>query len=96
MMAGLQPCLHIRNTGLKGKQMSAPQTNIEKQKHWHRGPLVGMAAGILFVGLMFLWLTGSLGPDEPDAPVATEQGGVPTVEGISPDATVVPPAPASN
>ena len=76
--------------------MSAPQTNIEKQKRWHRGPLVGMAAVIFFVGLMFLWLTGAFGPDEPDAPVATEGGGIPTVGGVSPDATVAPPAPANN
>lgn len=76
--------------------MSAPQTNIEKQKRWHRGPLVGMAAGIVFVGLMFLWLTGAFGPDEPEAPVATEQGGAPTVGGVALDAPVVPAAPASN
>lgn len=37
--------------------MSAPQTNIEKQKRWHRGPLIGMALVVIFgVGLMFFWL----------------------------------------
>lgn len=73
--------------------MSAPQTNIEKQKRWHRGPLVGMAAGLIFVGLMFLWLTGAFGPDDPAAPVATEQGGAPSAEGISP---APPPPPAAS
>ena len=37
--------------------MSAPQTNLEKQKRWHRGPLVGMAAVVLIVlGLFAGWL----------------------------------------
>lgn len=73
--------------------MSSPQTNIEKQKRWHRGPLVGMAGVLVFVGLMFLWLTGTFGPDEPDAPVATEQGGAPTADGFIPETQVVPVAP---
>jgi hypothetical protein len=76
--------------------MSAPQTNIEKQKRWHRGPLVGMAAVIVFVGLMFLWLTGAFGPDAPDAPIATKQGGAATADAVSPDVPVVPAAPANN
>lgn len=37
--------------------MSAPQTNIEKQKRWHRGPLIGMALAVIFgVGLIFFWM----------------------------------------
>ena len=37
--------------------MSAPQTNIEKQKRWHRGPLIGMALVTIFgVGMIFIWL----------------------------------------
>lgn len=76
--------------------MSAPQTNIEKQKRWHRGPLLGMAAVLIFVGLMFLWLTGAFGPDDPALPVATEQGGAPTVDGSAPAAPAVPAAPANN
>lgn len=35
--------------------MSAPQTNIEKQKRRHRGPLVGMIIVVLAVGLGYLW-----------------------------------------
>lgn len=39
--------------------MSAPQTNIEKQKRRHRGPLVGMVLVTIFgVAMLFFWLTG--------------------------------------
>ena len=37
--------------------MSAPQTNIEKQKRRHRGPLIGMALAVVFgVGLIVYWM----------------------------------------
>lgn len=29
--------------------MSAPETNLEKQKKWHRGPLAGIALALVFV-----------------------------------------------
>jgi hypothetical protein len=36
--------------------MSAPQTNLPKQRRRHRGPLIGLVAVVLFaVGLIF-WL----------------------------------------
>jgi len=38
--------------------MSAPQTNIEKQKRRHRGPLVGMIVVVIAVGLGYLWWVG--------------------------------------
>lgn len=38
--------------------MSAPQTNIEKQKRRHRGPLIGMIVVVLAVGLGYLWWVG--------------------------------------
>ena len=39
--------------------MSAPQTNIEKQKRWHKGPLIGIALVTLFgVSMVFIWLMG--------------------------------------
>ena len=38
--------------------MSAPQTNIDKQKRRHRGPLVGMAVVVTFVGLLLFWWLG--------------------------------------
>lgn len=37
--------------------MSAPRTNLEKQKRRHIGPLIGMAVVVLFgVVLMVYWL----------------------------------------
>lgn len=37
--------------------MSAPQTNLEKQRRRHRGPLIGMALVAVFgVGLIAYWL----------------------------------------
>lgn len=47
--------------------MSAPQTNIEKQKRKHKGPLIGMAVGVLFALGMLVLLIGYV----------TDKGGVP-------------------
>ncbi len=33
--------------------MSAPQTNLERQKRRHRGPLIGMIAVVAFALLLF-------------------------------------------
>ncbi len=34
--------------------MSAPRTNIETQKRWHRAPLIGMTVVVVFaLGLLF-------------------------------------------
>ena len=53
--------------------MSAPQTNIEKQKRWHRGPLIGMAAVAIFgVGLIFFWLMDE--SSNGDSPTKTPEG----------------------
>lgn len=87
--------------------MSAPETNITTQKKRHRGPLVGMAIGLLFVaGLIIFWPSGdsttALTPAEFDA--MTESANVPAVDAQtgSPDnsipaldsgsAVVTPPA----
>lgn len=58
--------------------MSAPQTNIEKQKRWHKGPLIGMALVTLFgVAMLFFWLMGEAangkkpGDPQPAAPETT-------------------------
>lgn len=40
--------------------MSAPQTNLEKQKRRHRGPLIGITLGLLFVAGIFLWMFGTV------------------------------------
>lgn len=40
--------------------MSAPDTNLEEQEREHRGPLLGMAAAVIFAfilgGLLGAWL----------------------------------------
>lgn len=38
--------------------MSAPQTNIEKQKRWHKAPLIGIAAVVLFGLAMLIGVFG--------------------------------------
>lgn len=49
--------------------MSAPRTDIEKQKRWHRAPLIGMALAVLVgVGSIFLWLTREVADSNPPAP----------------------------
>jgi hypothetical protein len=35
--------------------MSAPQTNPEKQRRRHRGPLIGITLVLIFVALIFVW-----------------------------------------
>lgn len=46
--------------------MSAPSTDIEKQKRWHRVPLFGMALAVLIgVGSVFLWLTQEVAESDP-------------------------------
>ncbi|MDN5786975.1 hypothetical protein [Pseudorhodobacter sp.] len=34
--------------------MSAPQTNLEKQKRWHRGPLLGIILAVAAALLLFV------------------------------------------
>ena len=63
--------------------MSAPQTNIEKQKRWHRAPLIGMVVVVVFgVAMIFFWLmhessqSGKV-PEGVGAAVPTENTGKP-------------------
>lgn len=36
--------------------MTAPDSNLKKQKRRHRGPLVGMAVAVAVAGALLLWL----------------------------------------
>jgi hypothetical protein len=64
--------------------MSAPQTNIEKQKRRHRGPLIGMVLVTIFgVAMLFFWLTGEAadgnkpGDAQPAVPQTTSSEAAP-------------------
>lgn len=74
--------------------MAAPQTDIEKQKRWHRGPLIGMALVVVFgVGLIAYWLIDeSANRVEPDPTPAIQGQDVPADN--APAATA--PAPAQD
>jgi molybdopterin-guanine dinucleotide biosynthesis protein A len=67
-----------RHSAGKGKIMSAPQTNIDRQKRRHRGPLIGILAGLAFVAILFFFYLGDTAtPDEsllnePTAPVTSQ------------------------
>ena len=58
--------------------MAPHDTDIPKEVRRHAGPLIGMAAAVLFgVGLILWWAAGSLSgngdvPNAPDSPAATE------------------------
>lgn len=76
--------------------MSAPKTNLQKQKRRHWGPLLGIAIVLIAATILILWLLGHLADtDTPEtAPVPAveeEEGGLPAggqaVTPTSPDAT---------
>lgn len=72
--------------------MSAPRTNIETQKRWHRGPLVGMVVVVIFALGLFLALMVTVADD--GRPVDNGEGQIngATGESVAPtaeDPTVV-------
>ncbi len=71
--------------------MSAPHTDIEKQRRRHRGPLIGMALVVVFaVALIFFWwgdLASKTAPRTPNDATTLQQAD-PSVE--------VPDQPAAN
>ncbi|UWQ16244.1 hypothetical protein [Jannaschia sp. M317] len=43
--------------------MSAPDTNLDRQKKRHAGPLIGIGAGVVFAGiLIFVYVTSLAEP----------------------------------
>lgn len=68
--------------------MSAPDTNVEIQRRRHRGPIIGITAGLVFV--LLLTLGAFIWPGIPlDQQAAT--GGVPT-EAVEGDAVTGGPS----
>lgn len=57
--------------------MSAPQTNLEKQKRRHWAPLLGMALVTLFgVGIILYWLGEEVAESDPQSPAGIDAGTV--------------------
>lgn len=73
--------------------MSAPNTNLEKQERRHRGPLIGITAGLLFVAVLLFGYIFFIATPEVDTPDTTPPGeAVPTP---SPDPQInAPPSDA--
>lgn len=66
--------------------MSAPRTNVEKQKSRHRPALIGIAVAVVLGGLFFLLNMGAAvdddgpfleGVDNDDVPAFTEENPAP-------------------
>lgn len=77
--------------------MSAPQTNIEKQKKRHWAPLIGMALAALFGVLLILyWIGEEVAGSDPERPAegTTSQPTAAPNEVIPPDAQQGRPAPS--
>lgn len=52
--------------------MSAPRTNLEKQRRRHWGPLLGMALVTLFaVAVIVYWLAEEMAQSDPPSPAGT-------------------------
>ena len=62
---GASVALHVRF--LERNEMSPPDINLERQKRRHRGPLIGMALGLVVaVGLVVFWaMRENAAPPEP-------------------------------
>lgn len=65
--------------------MSAPQTNIERQKRKHRGPLIGILVAAAIAAVFFLMVLGESEPSDTTVPL----------DATAP-ATTQPVAPAGN
>jgi hypothetical protein len=88
--------------------MSAPKTNLEKQKRRHWGPLVGIALALTVATLLFLWLVGNIAdtdtPEPVPQPAVEDAGGLPATgepaTPMSPEVTAPPvlesPAPGQD
>lgn len=75
--------------------MSAPNTNIERQRRRHRGPLIGMTLAVIFVLALFaMWLTGQIGSTPAPSTAPAPAAAVPLQSAPAP-APAAPQAPAA-
>ena len=78
--------------------MSAPQTNIERQVRWHRWPLIGIAAVLVFstiMGILIVW-DGTNNAENPRTPPAVVDGRTGESQPTTPEPAANPPAEAVN
>ncbi|MES2664502.1 MAG: hypothetical protein V4712_00280 [Pseudomonadota bacterium] len=79
--------------------MSAPHTNLEKQKRRHKGPLIGIALALLFgLGLMAYWsfwgvaTGGGPGAQETTPALIQPDAAAPATDPVTGTTTGTPPA----
>lgn len=53
--------------------MSAPETNIEKQKRRHFGPIIGIAAGLVFAAIILVVYLVTISGSGEEIPGATDE-----------------------
>lgn len=54
--------------------MSAPDTDVEKQAKNHFGPIIGIAAGLVFAGIILIAYLFFIATPEDDSPDNTPTG----------------------
>ncbi|SEL36525.1 hypothetical protein [Pacificibacter marinus] len=73
--------------------MSPPDTNLEKQKRRHRGPLIGMALVIAFVAAVIVYWNGDEVATASGAESAEEEATAADVREAAPTYSVEPSDP---
>lgn len=86
--------------------MSQPEPDLERQKRRHAGPLIGIAAVLIFVAVILTWMFGETATEgQPPAGAETQidgrtgeeepSGGTVGGSQSTPDTAVTPPAASS-
>lgn len=69
--------------------MSAPDTDLQKQRRRHRGPLIGIALVLIVVALGFVWWLGEEVAQAPEQPVPQTELAPPVA--TEPEIETLPP-----